>query len=221
MDTESSYDRVASEYAERYVDELRHKPLDRALLDWFVGETQDRGTLADVGCGPGQVARYLRERGLPVVGVDLSREMVAAARRLTPEVQFERGSILDLPAADGVWAGIAALYSIIHIAPADLARAAAEFARVLRPGGVVMLSFHIGTETRHLTDWFGQTVNLDFQFYEFADLIPAFEAAGFVVEARLERSAYAPIETPTRRGYLLMRKAALEGVVDDIGGNDG
>ncbi len=218
LDTESSYDRVASEYTARYADELRFKPLDRALLDWFVGETQGRGPVADVGCGPGHVARSLHERGFPVVGVDLSGEMVAVARRLTPAVRFEQGSILDLPAVDGAWAGIAALYSIIHIAPADLARATAEFARVLQPGGVVMVSFHIGTEIRHLTDWFGQAVNLDFHFYEFADLTAAFEATGFVVEARLERRAYAPVETPTRRGYLLMRKEALDAVADGDGG---
>ena len=71
--TSDSYDRVAAEYAERYVDELRHKPLDRALLDWFVGETQGAGTVADVGCGPGQVARYLHERGLPVPRGDAVR----------------------------------------------------------------------------------------------------------------------------------------------------
>jgi len=208
--TSDSYDRVAAEYAERYVDELRHKPLDRALLDWFVGETQGAGTVADVGCGPGQVARYLHERGLPVIGIDLSAEMVAVAQRLTPDPRFAQGSMLDLPAPDGAWAGIAAFYSIIHIPPPDLARAATEFARVLRPGGIALLAFHVGTETRHLEEWFGQVVDLDFHFYDFAALERAFEDAGFVVEARLERHAYAEIEAPTRRGYLLARNRRPE-----------
>lgn len=208
MDTGTSYDRVAAEYAARYGDELRHKPLDRALLDWFAGETRGLGTVADVGCGPGHVARYLHERGLPVVGIDLSAEMVAAAQRLTPDVPFEQGSILALPAPDGAWAGIVAFYSIIHIAPVDLARAAAEFARVLRPGGIALVSFHLGTEVRHLDEFFGQPVALDFYFYELADLATVFEAAGFEIEARLERRAHPAIETPTRRGYLLMRRDA-------------
>ncbi len=208
LDTGSSYDQVAAEYAARYLDELAHKPLDRALLDWLAEDVEGRGIVADVGCGPGQVARYLHDRGVPTVGIDLSPEMVATAQRLNPDVRIAQGSILALPAAESEWAGIAAFYSIIHIPPEDLTAAATEFARVLQPGGVVLLSFHMGNEVRHLDEFFGQEVALDFYFYEFADLVGPLEEAGIVVEARVERRPYVPIETPTRRGYLIGRKVA-------------
>ena len=47
----------------------------------------------DMGCGPGHVARYLHERGVPVCGVDLSPELVKLARRLTPDIPFEQGDM--------------------------------------------------------------------------------------------------------------------------------
>jgi SAM-dependent methyltransferase len=115
-----AYDAVAATYAERFADELSHKPLDRALLGAFVEQLPGGdGLIADVGCGPGQVARYLRSLDSRVMGVDLSPAMVAIARRSDPTVEFLVGSILALPAGDSEWAGIVALYSIIHLDPSD------------------------------------------------------------------------------------------------------
>src|SRR5438067_9375105 len=64
--------RVASEYARRIFDELKDKRLDRQILDRFAARLRDAGPACDMGCGPGQVARYLHERGVRVCGIDLS-----------------------------------------------------------------------------------------------------------------------------------------------------
>ena len=58
-DIQDSYDRVAAEYIKRISGELKHKPLDRQLLDRFAARVQGFGTVCDLGCGPGHVARYL------------------------------------------------------------------------------------------------------------------------------------------------------------------
>jgi hypothetical protein len=54
-----SYDQLSDEYARRLFNELQNKPLDRQLLGRFAVETAGRGKVCDLGCGPGQVARYL------------------------------------------------------------------------------------------------------------------------------------------------------------------
>jgi trans-aconitate methyltransferase len=83
-----AYDLVADEYVHRIFDELRHKPLDRQLLDRFATSIRDIGPVCDMGCGPGHVARYLHEQGVNVCGVDLSPAMIDRARQLTPEIDF-------------------------------------------------------------------------------------------------------------------------------------
>jgi len=88
-----SYDRLAKEYTGRISDELQHKPLDRELLNRFAKRTQERGEVCDVGCGPGPVARYLRDAGASVFGLDLSPGMVEQARRLNPDIPFREGNI--------------------------------------------------------------------------------------------------------------------------------
>lgn len=203
---QSSYDCVAEEYAAQFVDELAHKPLDRALLTCFAEQARGLGPVADVGCGPGQIARYLHRLGLPVLGIDLSPQMVALARRLHPEMTFEQGTMLALAAADAAWGGIVAFYSIIHLPPDAVPAALREFHRVLRPGGLLLLAFHAGRERVHLDEWWGHPVALDFHYFEPAAVEGQLQAAGYVVEARIERQPYEAVEHPSRRAYLLARK---------------
>jgi trans-aconitate methyltransferase len=102
-----SYDQLADEYARRLSSELQHKPLDRELLNRFAAEVK-QGEVCDMGCGPGHVARYLRDAGVKVFGLDLSPKMVEQARQLNPGILFREGNMAALDLADGALAGIAA-----------------------------------------------------------------------------------------------------------------
>ena len=93
-----NYDRLAREYTVHLFDELQHKPLDRELLTHFARQTKGRGTVCDVGCGPGHITRFLHDLHVSVLGLDLSSGMVAEARGLSPELEFRQGDILALGA---------------------------------------------------------------------------------------------------------------------------
>jgi SAM-dependent methyltransferase len=134
-DTQSAYDQVAADYAERFKDEMDDKPFDRDCLDRLAREVEDLGPICDLGCGPGQIARYLYRGGIDALGVDLSPRMVAEAGRLNPEIPFHQGDMLALPDEDRSWGGIAAFYSIIHIPREKIVEALCEMKRVLKPGG--------------------------------------------------------------------------------------
>ncbi len=204
--TQSSYDRVAPEYVRRIYDELQHKPLDRELLDRFGDSVRERGVACDMGCGPGQVARYLHERGVQIVGVDLSPAMVEQARQLNPQIEFVHGNMLALDVPDAAWAGIAAFYSIIHIPRGEVVDALREMKRVLQPDGVLLLAFHIGNEVRHLDEWWGQPVNIDFLFFTSDEMSRNLRDAGFVIDDVIEREPYDGLEATTRRAYIFARK---------------
>jgi SAM-dependent methyltransferase len=204
-DLRDGYDRVAAAYTARVSGELAHKPLDRQLLDRFAALVGPVGTACDLGCGPGHVARYLHERGLSVVGVDLSPEMVAQARMLNPSLSFREGTMLALDFPNSALGGIVAFYSIIHIRRELLPRAFSEMWRTLRPGGVLLLGFHVGDETLHLDDWLGEKVAIDFYFFDPAEVERHLIEAGFTVEERIEREPYPDVEAQTRRAYLLAR----------------
>jgi len=214
-DVQVSYDCVAEEYVRHLYDELRHKPLDRQVLDQFADRVRGTGLACDLGCGPGQVARYLRERGVAVCGVDLSPRMIEEAHRLNPGIAFSQGDMRSLPVPDGTWAGIAAFYAIVNLQAADLQQVLREMWRVLRPGGLVLLSFHIGEEVSHVEDLWGCAVSLDFYFFGTADVAGYLGAAGFQIEEIIEREPYAPeFEYQSRRAYIFARKPSLKAATE-------
>ncbi len=203
-----SYDRVADEYAQRIFDELQFKPLDRQLLDRLVASVPAGGIICDLGCGPGQVARYLYDHGAQVIGIDLSAQMIAQARRLNPDLIFKQGNMLALDVADEAWAGIAAFYSIIHIPREDVMTALHELKRVLQPGGLLLVAFHLGSEVLHLDEWWGQPVSADFFFFQAPEMQAYLQAAGFSIEDLIERPPYPEVEHQSHRAYILARKPA-------------
>jgi SAM-dependent methyltransferase len=196
------YDAVADEYLARFRDELEHKPLDRALLGALLEQAGTEAIVADVGCGPGHVAGWMAASGARCVGIDLSPAMVTLGRREYPGVEFRQGDLLALPAGHREFGAVVAFYSIIHLEAGELGPAFAEMARVLRPGGRALVSFHGGTEVRHLDQWFERPVDLDFRFFEPEQVAETMEESGLSVEATLERVHY-PDEVDTRRIYLL------------------
>jgi ubiquinone/menaquinone biosynthesis C-methylase UbiE len=205
-DVQTSYDRVADEYVVRIFEELEHKPLDRELLDKFAEKVQGIGPACDVGCGPGHVARYLHERGVSVSGVDLSPVMIEAARKLNPGIEFAQGDMRSLKIEDNSLGGIAAFYSIIHIPRPDVVAVLTELKRVLRPGGLLLLAFHIGIDSVHLDEWWGQQVSVDFLFFRPIEMKGFLNEAGFQVVDIVEREPYPDVEHPSRRAYIFAEK---------------
>jgi SAM-dependent methyltransferase len=205
---QGSYDRVAGEYAEQFCDEMDKKPFDRLMLEWLAEKVKGAGRICDMGCGPGQIARYLHSLGVDACGVDLSEEMVRQAKRLNPEIPFRQGDMLTLTGVeDEAYGGIAAFYSIIHVPRSSVVDALRELKRVLRRGGVLLVTFHLGQETVHKDEWWGEEVSVDFHFYESAELKAHLTAAGFEVEEVIERDPYPPdVEFQSRRAYLFAKK---------------
>jgi SAM-dependent methyltransferase len=163
-ETRESYDTDASGYAEKVDGLLEASPFLRAGLALFADLVRDAGggPVADVGCGPGYVTRHLHDLGVDAFGIDLSPEMVAIARRDHPDLRFEVGTMTDLDLADASVAGIVAFWSVIHIPDDAVPTVFAEFRRVLRPGGPLLVGFHVGDETIHTSEGYtGREISVD------------------------------------------------------------
>jgi SAM-dependent methyltransferase len=205
-----NYDRLADEYARKLFDELQHKPLDRELLDRFASHISEGGEVCDMGCGPGHVSRYLHDAGATVFGLDLSPRMVEIARQLNPDLSFLVGNMMDLDLPDVLLAGIAAFYAIVNIPKESLPLVFREMERVLQPGGLILLAFHVGDEIVHVDELWGRQISLDFFLFPPLAIRRHLEAAGFEVEEIIERGPYSPeVEHQSQRAYVFARKPSL------------
>ena len=215
LNTQASYDQVAVEYADKFKDEMDDKPFDRDCLDRLVREAGNLGPICDLGCGPGQIARYLHRQGVDTLGVDLSSRMIEEAQILNPDIPFHQGNMLSLPDPDNSWGGIAAFYCIIHIPREKVVDALREMKRVLRspdpasgkPGGMLLLTFHIGTKVEHVDKWWDKPINLDFTFYLPDEMEAWLKEAGYELEETLVREPNPQVEVETKRAYLFARKS--------------
>jgi SAM-dependent methyltransferase len=196
-DTRVSYDTVAENYADLVRDFrgfLNSAPYERAVFGLFTGlvAAGGGGPVADVGCGPGQVTAYLQQCGADALGIDLSPAMIEMARRDYPELPFAVGSMTELGLADASVAGLVAWYSLIHIPDASIGAVFAQFRRVLRPGGLLLLGFHSGDGSRLKTEGYGgHPMNVWIHRRQPAQVAGWLGEAGFAVEAQLTLSSAA------------------------------
>lgn len=136
-DIRSGYARWASSYDSAPNPLIRvEEPVVRRMID-----AAAPGVALDAACGTGRHATYLRERGHRVIGVDASPEMLAKARSRVPDADFRVGELEALPLDPAsVDLAVCAL-ALTHVR--EIAPAIAELAKVLRPGGRIILSdFH-------------------------------------------------------------------------------
>ncbi|WP_034272059.1 class I SAM-dependent methyltransferase [Actinospica robiniae] len=140
-DTQTAY----RQWADNYEAELGYQnPFGTAMFgraERMIQEILDgrsAGVALDAACGTGRVARYLHESGHEVIGVDSSPEMLASARKLLPGVDFREGSLEHLPLPDDSVDVVVTTLALCHVP--DLGPVMSEFARVLRPGGDLVIS---------------------------------------------------------------------------------
>jgi ubiquinone/menaquinone biosynthesis C-methylase UbiE len=187
------YDVAAAQYVQFTGTEISaatEGPIERSLLAAFVElVTTGRGSrVADVGCGPGRVASFLATHGLDVVGLDVSRAMLEAARRAHPAIQFQEGRLDELPLGDRSVNGVVCWYSIIYTPPDRLDDAFAELRRVIDGDGLLMLAFQAGSGDPMLRpDAHGTKLTLTSYHHDLADVTRRLERAAFDVHATAVR----------------------------------
>ncbi|MEP6616417.1 MAG: class I SAM-dependent methyltransferase [Ginsengibacter sp.] len=202
------YNKTSKNYAEKFIDELQHKHLDRLLLKSFANENINRGKMADFGCGPGQTTKFLSECGIhDITGIDISPSMVKVAACFNPGITFEVGDLLDLKNYAGSSFGSAiAFYAIVHFDHTQLKKGFFEIKRVLAENGQFLFSFHIGNGVIHLDNLLNEMVDIDFYFFETNSVRQLLQETGFQIIDVIEREPYPEVEYPSRRAYIWAKK---------------
>ncbi|MCT2581706.1 class I SAM-dependent methyltransferase [Actinophytocola gossypii] len=124
-------------WARTYDDPGNAAFLDEAPLTRLI-DPLPAGVALDAACGTGRIAALLADRGHRVIGVDSSPDMLAHARARLSDTDFRLGDLHRLPVADAEVDLVVCTLALTHVP--DLAPVFAEFARVLRPGGHLVLS---------------------------------------------------------------------------------
>ncbi len=148
-DIRAAWEEVAATYAQRRDPDGS----DAALIEDLLAELPEEPTVLDVGCGDG--ARTLANLPDGAVGLDFSREGLDLATETVPDARLVQGDMTALPVADGRVDGITAYHAVFHVPRERHAEVYREFARVLRPGGVVLMTLPSGRFETVRRGWMG------------------------------------------------------------------
>lgn len=202
-----AYALVADDYAETLGDELAALDFDRWFLERFARLVGD-GPVADAGSGPGHITAHLRSLGVRALGFDASEAMLERARADHPGIRFEAADLRRLPRPDGGWAGVLARYSLVYLAPSELADAVAALAGTLRPGGWLAVVLHVGSGVEHWAEWWGHSVDLDVVAHDQQAVLRAVASAGLADVEWYLRSPAAD-EHPRDKLFVLARRPGV------------
>ncbi len=143
--TLSIYDSDAPAFVQRWLAE--EEPADiYALFRQFFRP----GLTADIGSGSGRDAAWLTANGFPTIGYDPSEGLLAQARAHFPHIEFEKAALPDL---SGIPArhfdNVVCETVLMHLPREEIAPAVARMLEILKPGGVIYMSFRITENADH------------------------------------------------------------------------
>jgi ubiquinone/menaquinone biosynthesis C-methylase UbiE len=130
LKTRQAYNLAAQKYHELFHDEMSQKAYDCDLLDHFASCFNQDSLICDAGCGPSaHIGRYVFDKGIPVLGIDISDRCIQLARKNNPGMQFAHCNMGAMPFVDEIFDGIIAFYSIIDTPKAHVGVLFREFHR--------------------------------------------------------------------------------------------
>lgn len=200
------YNTVAEDYAAERSDELSKKHFDRMLLKEFAAGNKDKGPCADFGCGPGQTTKFLYNNGLKdITGIDLAPAMISAARKISPQIKFETGDLLNIAYPAGSLGSALAFYAIVHFTHHQVRKCFEEINRVLKTEGDFLFSFHVGEEIVHFDKAHDKEIDVDLYYFKSEDIMALLYETGFKIIDAIERRPNEE-EYQSRRGYIWATK---------------
>jgi ubiquinone/menaquinone biosynthesis C-methylase UbiE len=94
----------------------------------------------DAGCGDGRFVLDARAAGFDVTGIDVSARALRFAKAYSPDAEFVEGDVAEMPFRKSSFDAVVCMHVLEHIVPEKAPRVVAEIARVLKPGGTLILA---------------------------------------------------------------------------------
>jgi ubiquinone/menaquinone biosynthesis C-methylase UbiE len=188
---------------EKYDDVFPHKSGQIIATQWMIDRLSPGARVLDLGCGSGvPTAGMLAESQLEVIGIDVSTEMLALARRNVPGGRFVAMDVMELDDSLGEFDAVCAFFSLLMLRREDIPRVLRRVRSVLRPGGVVTIGMVEGDFDYVPLTFLGQEMSVT--AYPLADLEAAIRAEGLhVLEVDVEEFEPASASVPAERQIFL------------------
>jgi ubiquinone/menaquinone biosynthesis C-methylase UbiE len=189
--TKIAYDKTADKYHDHFKDEVSQKEYDRLLLDRFSDSLSGSSLICDAGCGPSaHIGRYLADKGHKVTGIDISQKCIDIASSHNPQMNFTTVDMMNTGFEDDSFDAIVAFYSIIYTPKKYVPGIFAEFNRILKRNGKLLVVVKKGLTEGLIDDEWYEGNEVYFTHFLENEVKEYFLDSGFVVESFETRKPY-------------------------------
>ena len=155
--------------AKDFENKFTNLDLYKENLNSFCRLLKPGSKILDLGCGPGNVAKFLYElnRDYTIVGIDLSKEMIKLARQNVPQnsVTFKVRDIRDIEIEETTYDAVIASFCIVHLENSETKNLLTKISKMLRKNGMLYISCMEGTKSGFETTSFSDGGNIYLNYY--------------------------------------------------------
>lgn len=183
-----SWNKIASLYEDAFMDLNIYDDTYNYLLSKF--SNIEKPEILEIGCGPGNIARYLIEKrsDLNYLGIDVAPNMIALAKKNVPEARFKVMKAQQLAAVKGRFRAVVCGFILPYIQPVDLNNFLKNINNILYGEGHLYVSFVAGDPDSSGFQTGSSGDRIYFNYYERDVLIEASKNAGFVYDRSFEKT---------------------------------
>jgi ubiquinone/menaquinone biosynthesis C-methylase UbiE len=199
------YSTIAKKYADTFYNELLKKPIDCKFYDLFIDRLPKKGVCLEIGCGPGEIANYFFQKGVKVIGIDKSKEMIEVAEGHNDKIEFMVGDVFDLNLENAKYDGVVAPYLIVNFSNKEVVEAISEMRRVLKERGKLLIVFHVGNNRKLIIkNFFGSGMTITFILHKIKKIKKILRNNGFIITEVVMKEPYEG--EVTNRAYIYAEK---------------
>ena len=189
--TKTAYDKTACKYHESFKNEIEQKEYDRLLLDKFSDMLVAGSCICDAGCGPsGHIGKYLHNKGHRIVGIDISQKCIEKASSYNPDMAFKLMDMMHTDFQNDSFDALLSFYSIVYTPKEYMNMIFAEFRRILKKDGKLMIAVKKGTSEGIIDDEWYEGNKVYFSYFSEEELKKYLQSQNFRIEYFHTRQPY-------------------------------
>jgi SAM-dependent methyltransferase len=189
--TRKAYNKTADKYHANFKNEIEQKEYDRIILDRFSNMLEADALICDAGCGPsGQIGKYLVDKGHQVIGIDISQRCIDIATVYNPQIDFQVMDLMQTSFNDNTFDAIVSFYSIIYTPKKFISKVFAEFNRILKPNGKLLIVVKKGNEEGIIDNEWYEGNKVYFTHFMESEIERYFAHANFSIDFMDTRKPY-------------------------------
>lgn len=174
------YDKIAEEYEEKFPDENEH-------VKKFLSLLPKGSKILDVGCGPGEDAKFATENGFDVTGIDASKQMIKIAKKNCPKGKFKTRDIKDMDFKSETFDAIIAAFVLQHVHKKHVLHIMGKFHQFLKKGGLLYMALQHGKSREIYREEVLNQERLFFNIYSFSEIEKILTHAGFSIFQKFKK----------------------------------